>query len=75
MPGSSDDMVLERADILDLDFDRIAGFHGADARRRARRDDVSRLQRHDARNELDELIDVEDHILRITVLLDLAIEL
>src|SRR6266508_4433803 len=50
---SLDDRVPEDSHPLHLDLDHVAGLEGTDARRSARRDDISWQQRHHAGDEPD----------------------
>src|SRR5438105_3913897 len=73
----SGDAVLELADLLDPEPDRLArtqealAWH-ADARRRAGHDEIARLQRDARRKHLDLLCDREDHLVGVRVLHQLA---
>src|SRR4030095_5745301 len=66
--------VTQRSDALHLYHDPVAGFQRSHARRRACRDDVTGVQRHDERCELDELIDAENQLLRARRLSSLAVD-
>src|SRR5882672_5332145 len=75
------DRVLEDADLVDLDLDLVAGLHPdrrvaarADAAGRAGDEHVARLQRGPARDVLDDLRDLEDHLLGGGVLHALAVQ-
>ena len=69
------DRVLERAEAGDLELADVTGLERdlrlareADAGRRAGGDQVARRQRHDVREVLDDVADVEDEVLRVAVL-------
>src|SRR5258708_33282806 len=73
----SGDAVLELADLLDPEPDRLARTQEAlarhaDARRRAGHDEIARLQRNARRKHLDLLGDGKDHLLAVRVLHQLA---
>jgi hypothetical protein len=57
----------ERADAFDLDHHAIAGVSAADAGRRAGRDHVARVQRHEPRHVLDEIRHRENQLARVGV--------
>src|SRR5262249_31481198 len=69
-----DHAVLEHADAGDLDLDDVGGIQVADARGRARRDDVAGLERHVHARERDERRHVEDQIARRRVLANLTVD-
>ena len=63
LPRSAvDDLVLERADVLDADLDAVADVQRADASRRAGQNDVARYQRHHAADEAHQRVGVEQHV-------------
>src|SRR5438874_12152550 len=75
------DRVLEDADLVDLDLDLVAGLHPdrrvaarAGAAGRAGDEHVARLERGPARDVLDDLRDLEDHLLGGGVLHALAVQ-
>src|SRR3954463_6990140 len=75
------DRVLEDADLVDLDFDLVAGLHPqrriaarADAAGRAGDQHVAGLQRRPCRDVLDDLGDLENHLLGGRVLHALAVQ-
>src|SRR6185437_631326 len=79
----SGDMGDERAELLDLDFDDVAGFEpplfliglaaGGDATRCAGAEDIAGLE-PDARPMRDLLVDLVHHALRGRVLTDIAVD-
>ena len=74
-----DDRIDQRPNSLKLDANNIAGLElqplrVADARGRARRDDIARFQREDARSVLDDVGDLEDHLARVSVLPQLVVD-
>src|SRR5688572_30774504 len=75
------DGVLEDADLVDLDLNVVAGLHPdrrgaprADSARRAGDDHVARHERGPGRDVLDDLRDLEDHLLGGCVLHALAVQ-
>src|SRR5579859_2312739 len=75
------DGVAQQPDAVDLDLDDVARLHpqrrgsaGADAARRARHDDVARLEPREFRAILDLARDIENHLADGRVLHDLAVE-
>lgn len=57
-----------------LDVYLVAGVDGADTSRGTGKKHITLLKAHDTRNELDEVRDVEDHVLRRALLLHLAVD-
>src|ERR1700722_2062925 len=79
--GFGDDPVFDRADFFDLAFDGTADDQRprrlereADAARRSRENNVTRLERHGLRELGDLLPDVEDQVPGIRVLAKLAVD-
>ena len=72
--ASLDARVAERADALDLHHHAIAGHERTDARRRAGRDDVARVERQKRDDELDQLRHREDQLMRVRRLPLLAVD-
>src|SRR5580704_835909 len=79
--GFGDDPVFDRADFVDLASDGIADDQRprrlereADAARRSRENNVTRLERHGLRELGDLLPDVEDQVPGIRVLAKLAVD-
>src|SRR5437868_6829563 len=75
------DRVAQHAEALDLDLHDVAVFQEhrrlareADTRRRAREDQIARLQGDDLREISEDVAHVEDHLLGVTILHGLAIE-
>src|SRR5438105_4625112 len=75
------DRVLEDADLVDLDLDLVAGLHPdgrvaprADAAWRAGDEHIARHERCPGRDVLDDLRDLEDHLLGGGVLHALAVQ-
>src|SRR4249919_1376979 len=65
--------VNERADPVDLNLDEIAGRERADPLRGPGEDHVTRQQRHEGRDVLDQRRDAEHHLARLSRLADLAV--
>src|SRR6185369_3784041 len=66
--------IAQYADAFDLDFHRVARAQRTDSRRGAGQDHVARLERHHGGDELDEKITRENHVARVAVLADLAVD-
>ena len=64
----------ERADAFDVNRDRVAGPDRPDAGRGAGGNDIARQQRHDGRDELDQLGNREDQLARARVLAQVAVD-
>jgi len=54
--------VLQASDSVDPDLHRVPALHRADSGRSSRNDQVPGLQRHDLRDEADQVIDAEDKL-------------
>src|SRR5512135_2416211 len=66
--------ISQCADSGNHDFHHVSGLHGADTRRRARRNHVARQKRHDPRNPGNYNINGKDHIGQRGVLFPYAIQ-
>src|ERR1051326_1419037 len=69
---SSND-IAQNADPFDLHFDGVAGVQRSDACRRAGEDHIAGKERHHLRDELDDRVAFEAHLLGVAVLLDRAV--
>src|SRR5260370_39025618 len=70
----SRNMVAQRADAFDLDFHGVARLQRADSGWRAGEDDIARLERHHAGDELDDERAWENHHARASVLFDHTVD-
>src|SRR5262249_53072668 len=69
-----DDVVSDDADSLDFDFHDVAGLNRTDAAGRAGVDDVAGLERREAGDVFDQLLDAKDELRCARLLLRLAVD-
>ena len=65
--------VHERRKALDADFQAVAGLNRSDPARCAGADDITRQERHVGRDETDQLIAIEDELVRVGILAQLPV--